>query len=45
MNSTYGTQGKIKLTIEVMTEEEASMKPAGKGHDEPNMNPFLEKPK
>merc|ERR1712136_242012 len=36
--------GKLEMTVEIVSEEEADEKPAGFGRDEPNMNPKLEKP-
>ncbi|MEE6485663.1 hypothetical protein FKM82_014371 [Ascaphus truei] len=36
--------GKIELTLEVLNEKEAEERPAGKGRDEPNMNPKLDQP-
>jgi len=36
--------GKVEVEIEVVTEEEALERPAGKGQDEPNENPHLEAP-
>uniref|UniRef100_A0A8C5MHN0 Myoferlin n=1 Tax=Leptobrachium leishanense TaxID=445787 RepID=A0A8C5MHN0_9ANUR len=36
--------GKIELTLEVVNEKEAEERPAGKGRDEPNMNPKLDPP-
>ncbi|KAM4637060.1 myoferlin isoform 2-T2 [Discoglossus pictus] len=36
--------GKIELTLEVLNEKDAEERPAGKGRDEPNMNPKLEPP-
>ena len=33
------------MTLEILTKEEADDRPCGKGRDEPNMNPTLEKPK
>ncbi|XP_078094608.1 myoferlin-like [Mustelus asterias] len=36
--------GKLELTLELLTEQEAEERPAGKGRDEPNMNPKLEPP-
>ncbi|XP_067396452.1 fer-1-like protein 5 [Emydura macquarii macquarii] len=36
--------GKIELTLEMLTEKEAEERPAGKGRDEPNMNPTLQPP-
>ncbi|KAM8837558.1 myoferlin-like [Spinachia spinachia] len=37
--------GKVEMTLEVISEELADEKPAGKGRDEPNMNPKLDPPK
>lgn len=37
--------GKLEMTLEVLTEEEAVAKPAGKGREDPNQNPKLEEPK
>nr|XP_020461857.1 myoferlin-like [Monopterus albus] len=37
--------GKVEMTLEIVTETEADEKPAGKGRDEPNMNPKLDPPK
>uniref|UniRef100_T1IIT4 C2 domain-containing protein n=1 Tax=Strigamia maritima TaxID=126957 RepID=T1IIT4_STRMM len=37
-------QGKLEMEIELLTKQEADEKPAGKGQDEPNANPHLEKP-
>lgn len=36
--------GKVELTMEVLNEKEAEERPAGKGRDEPNMNPKLDPP-
>ncbi|TRY56790.1 hypothetical protein DNTS_035606 [Danionella cerebrum] len=36
--------GKVEMTLEVVEEKEADERPAGKGRDEPNMNPKLEPP-
>ncbi|KAG8435205.1 hypothetical protein GDO86_013229 [Hymenochirus boettgeri] len=36
--------GKVDLTLEVLNEKEADERPAGKGRDEPNMNPKLDPP-
>ncbi|XP_075072230.1 myoferlin isoform X2 [Mixophyes fleayi] len=36
--------GKIELTMEVLNEKETEERPAGKGRDEPNMNPKLDPP-
>lgn len=33
------------MTLEVVEEKEAEERPAGKGRDEPNMNPKLDLPK
>ncbi|PIO29027.1 hypothetical protein AB205_0008540 [Aquarana catesbeiana] len=37
--------GKLELTLEILNEKEAEERPAGKGRDEPNMNPKLDPPK
>ena len=37
-------QGKLEVEIELLTEEEACQRPAGKGREEPNMHPSLEEP-
>ena len=37
--------GKLELELEILNEEEASSKPAGKGRDEPNHYPQLNIPK
>uniref|UniRef100_A0A4W4GVV4 C2 domain-containing protein n=1 Tax=Electrophorus electricus TaxID=8005 RepID=A0A4W4GVV4_ELEEL len=36
--------GKVEMTLEIVDEKEADERPAGKGRDEPNMNPKLEPP-
>uniref|UniRef100_A0A8C5B5I5 Myoferlin like n=1 Tax=Gadus morhua TaxID=8049 RepID=A0A8C5B5I5_GADMO len=36
--------GKVEMTLEIVEEKEVEEKPAGKGRDEPNMNPRLESP-
>ncbi|XP_058399531.1 myoferlin isoform X1 [Diceros bicornis minor] len=36
--------GKVEMTLEVLSEKEADERPAGKGRDEPNMNPKLDPP-
>ncbi|XP_006147704.1 myoferlin isoform X1 [Tupaia chinensis] len=36
--------GKVEMTLEVVNEKEADERPAGKGRDEPNMNPKLDPP-
>ncbi len=35
----------MELEFELITEEEAQLRPAGKGRDDPNMNPVLYPPK
>ncbi|KAM3186213.1 hypothetical protein ACTXT7_004799 [Hymenolepis weldensis] len=37
--------GKLEAEIELLTKQEAMERPAGKGQDEPNSNPHLDKPK
>ncbi|XP_060557298.1 dysferlin-like isoform X3 [Ruditapes philippinarum] len=36
--------GKVEMEIELITKDEADVRPAGKARDEPNMNPVLEPP-
>lgn len=36
--------GKIEMTLELLTQQEAEEKPAGTGRDEPNQNPTLDPP-
>ncbi|XP_042241541.1 myoferlin-like isoform X2 [Homarus americanus] len=36
--------GKIELELEVISEKDAKLRPAGQGRDEPNMNPKLPEP-
>ncbi|XP_033080620.1 myoferlin isoform X3 [Trachypithecus francoisi] len=36
--------GKVEMTLEILNEKEADERPAGKGRDEPNMNPKLDLP-
>ncbi|XP_025025477.1 proteoglycan 4-like [Python bivittatus] len=36
--------GKVEMTLELLTEQEAEELPAGKGREEPNANPFLKPP-
>ncbi|KAM3862781.1 myoferlin [Diretmus argenteus] len=36
--------GKVEMTLEIVEEKEMEEKPAGKGRDEPNMNPKLDPP-
>ncbi len=38
-------QGRLELEVELLTEKEAAARPAGKGREEPNKNPHLDKPK
>nr|XP_057917197.1 myoferlin-like isoform X2 [Doryrhamphus excisus] len=37
--------GKVEMTLEIVSEVDVDEKPAGKGRDEPNMNPKLDPPK
>lgn len=37
--------GKCELEFEILTEEEALCKPAGRGREAPNENPRLEPPR
>jgi len=37
-------QGKLQVSIEIMTAEEGSKYPAGLGRGDPNMNPYLPAP-
>lgn len=37
-------QGKVEMSLEIVTEEEHEERPAGLGRDEPNMNPHLDEP-
>ncbi|XP_053721165.1 myoferlin-like isoform X2 [Synchiropus splendidus] len=37
--------GKVEMTLEIVSEAEVDERPAGKGRDEPNMNPKLDPPK
>ncbi|KAK3890500.1 hypothetical protein Pcinc_005580 [Petrolisthes cinctipes] len=36
--------GKIEMELEMVSEEEAKLRPAGQGRDDPNMNPKLPEP-
>uniref|UniRef100_A0A8C5RRH9 Ferlin C-terminal domain-containing protein n=1 Tax=Laticauda laticaudata TaxID=8630 RepID=A0A8C5RRH9_LATLA len=36
--------GKVEMTLEVLSEKDIEERPAGKGRDEPNMNPKLDMP-
>ncbi|XP_042253883.1 myoferlin-like isoform X3 [Thunnus maccoyii] len=37
--------GKVEMTLEIVSEADSDEKPAGRGRDEPNMNPKLDPPK
>uniref|UniRef100_A0AAQ5Z706 C2 domain-containing protein n=1 Tax=Amphiprion ocellaris TaxID=80972 RepID=A0AAQ5Z706_AMPOC len=37
--------GKVEMTLEIVSEADIDERPAGKGRDEPNMNPKLDPPK
>ncbi|TMS22298.1 Myoferlin [Larimichthys crocea] len=37
--------GKVEMTLEIVSEAHADERPAGKGRDDPNMNPKLDPPK
>uniref|UniRef100_A0A671TZ67 Myoferlin n=1 Tax=Sparus aurata TaxID=8175 RepID=A0A671TZ67_SPAAU len=39
-----GKKGKVEMTLEIVSEAHADERPAGKGRDEPNMNPKLDSP-
>ena len=41
----FPVQGKLEMTLELLTQQEAEEKPAGSGRDEPNLNPTLDPPK
>ncbi|XP_011602470.1 myoferlin-like isoform X3 [Takifugu rubripes] len=36
--------GKVEMSLEIVSEADADVRPAGKGRDEPNMNPKLDPP-
>uniref|UniRef100_A0A3Q3DHJ1 Dysferlin, limb girdle muscular dystrophy 2B (autosomal recessive) n=1 Tax=Hippocampus comes TaxID=109280 RepID=A0A3Q3DHJ1_HIPCM len=38
-------QGKVEMSLEIVTEQEDEERPAGLGRDEPNVNPHLEEPR
>uniref|UniRef100_A0A673A550 Myoferlin n=1 Tax=Sphaeramia orbicularis TaxID=375764 RepID=A0A673A550_9TELE len=40
-----GNRGKVEMTLEIVSEADVDERPAGKGRDEPNMNPKLDPPK
>lgn len=35
----------MEMSLEIVSEEDTDVRPAGKGRDEPNMNPKLDPPK
>lgn len=37
-------QGKVKMTLEMLSEKEALIRPVGRGHSEPNQYPILHPP-
>uniref|UniRef100_A0A3B3BED9 Myoferlin like n=1 Tax=Oryzias melastigma TaxID=30732 RepID=A0A3B3BED9_ORYME len=39
------TQGKVEMTLEIVEAKEAEERPAGRGRNEPNMNPKLDPPR
>ncbi|XP_029459140.1 fer-1-like protein 5 [Rhinatrema bivittatum] len=43
-NNKYRISGKIQMTLEIVMEKEIEERPAGKGREEPNMNPKLDAP-
>ncbi|PWA32929.1 hypothetical protein CCH79_00015513 [Gambusia affinis] len=43
-NEHWVFQGKVEMSLEIVTEQEQEERPAGLGRDEPNMNPHLEEP-
>ncbi|KAM9212099.1 LOW QUALITY PROTEIN: fer-1-like protein 5 [Dugong dugon] len=43
-NGKWRLSGKVNMTLEMLTEEEASLKPAGRGQSEPNQYPTLQPP-
>ena len=45
MSVCLSVQGKVEMTIELLTASQASMSPAGLGQEEPNQNPKLDPPK
>uniref|UniRef100_A0A673HR84 Dysferlin-like n=1 Tax=Sinocyclocheilus rhinocerous TaxID=307959 RepID=A0A673HR84_9TELE len=40
----FVTQGKVEISLEIISEQEQDERPAGLGRDEPNMNPHLDEP-
>jgi hypothetical protein len=45
MSGQHEMAGKCELEFELLTEEEALVKPAGRGRESPNENPQFEHPK
>ena len=43
--SLFQPQGKVEMTVEVLSGWEAEAKPAGQGREDPNQHPVLEEPK
>ncbi|KAM6185251.1 fer-1-like protein 5 [Rhynchocyon petersi] len=43
-NGKWRESGKVKMTLEILTEKEALLKPAGRGRSEPNQYPVLQEP-
>jgi hypothetical protein len=41
----YFLKGKVEMTLEIITTNEITEKPAGKGRSDPNLNPMLDPPK
>jgi len=39
-----GEQGRVEVTIDLLTRHDANNRPAGRGRDEPNAHPFLPEP-
>ena len=37
-------RGKVLLSVEIVSKEDAEARPVGRGRSEPNMHPFLPKP-
>jgi len=42
--SLFVIQGKLEMSLEIVSEQEQDERPAGYGRDEPNMNPHLDEP-
>jgi len=43
-DGTREERGKLEMTLEIVTAEDAELRPAGQGRDEPNANPILDPP-